>query len=494
MPGEPRAVIGAEGLGRRFDANWALSDVSLGIRPGEILGLVGKNGAGKSTLMKILAGIDEPTTGLVRLGDGDAPATDARARAAAVALVPQELSDLPDLSVRENLGLAVGMPRRGGLVQWGRLDERARAVLARVGLGDLDPKTLQKELSVAQRRLVMLARVLSREAGVVLLDEPSEGLGEDERQVMFRVVGELRDAGVAIVYSSHRLREILELSARLCVLRDGRLVAMRDRADVTPESLVRDIAGTDVARADGTGTPTAASSAAAVEATAAPVRGERVLSLQQSHGLERVDIHAGEILGVAGLVGAGRTRFLHAVLEQGADGDRRTMLLPENRAEEGIFGGFSVKDNLTIATLASCRISGRVPITSRAKETSLAASWIRRLSVKTAGPLVGIETLSGGNQQKVLLGRALAAGTDLILLDEPTVGLDVNAKRELFEQLRLVAAEGKAVVIVESDFEELVGIADQLVVVNKGCVVERMAPGKHSEETLLERCFAHYEH
>ncbi|MEA2290397.1 MAG: ribose transport system ATP-binding protein, partial [Solirubrobacteraceae bacterium] len=174
--------------------------------------------------------------------------------------------------------------------------------------------------------------------------------------------------------------------------------------------------------------------------------------------------------------------------------DRRTMLLPENRQEEGLFRGFSVKDNLTIATLPSCRVSGPVPITSRRRELGLTEEWMQRLSIKAAGPDVAIETLSGGNQQKILLGRALAAGTDLIILDEPTVGLDVNAKRELFDQLRAVAAQGKGVVIVESDLEELVGIADRLVIVSKGCVVERMPPGRHTEEAVLERCFAHFEH
>jgi ABC-type sugar transport system ATPase subunit len=486
MGGDREPVIRVDGIGKRFDTTWALQDVSLDIRPGEILGLVGKNGAGKSTLLKILAGIERPTTGELHLAGGDGAAADPKALGGEVALVPQELSDLPGLAVRENLGLAVGMPRRGGLVRWSRLDDDVRAVLARVGLGDVGPRTPQQELSVAQRRLVMLARALCRDARVVLLDEPSEGLGEDEREVMFRIVGELRAAGVALVYSSHRLREILTLSQRLCVLRDGRLVALRERAEVTPESLVRDIAGTDATTAAAAGPPAVT--------TPPPAGRERLLSLQQPEGLERVDIHAGEILGVAGLVGSGRTRFLHALLAHGADGDRRTMLLPENRQEEGLFRGFSVKDNLTIATLPSCRVSGPVPITSRRRELGLTEEWMQRLSIKAAGPDVAIETLSGGNQQKILLGRALAAGTDLIILDEPTVGLDVNAKRELFDQLRAVAAQGKGVVIVESDLEELVGIADRLVIVSKGCVVERMPPGRHTEEAVLERCFAHFEH
>jgi ABC-type sugar transport system ATPase subunit len=473
-------VVLAQELGRRYGPLWAVRDVSLAIRHGETLGLVGKNGAGKSTFLKMVAGVETPTSGRLRLGA--APA-DADELAGAVALVPQELDDLPDLSVRENLGLAVGMPRRAGLVRWGRLDAQVRAVLDRVGLGDVSPKATQGSLSVAQRRLVMLGRALFRDAGVVLLDEPSEGLGQDEREVMFRIVGELRAAGVAIVYSSHRLREILSLCDRLAVLRDGRLVAARPRADVTYEALVRDIAG-------------GAAAAAAAPAAEAPQAGDVLLELPQDVGLERVEVRRGEILGVAGLVGSGRTSLLRRLLAHGrADGaGYRVMLLPENRKEEGLFGGFTLKDNVTIATLERCRAASRVPVTAERREVAMTRHWMERLSIKASGPLARIETLSGGNQQKILLGRALAAEADLVILDEPTVGLDVNAKRELFAQLRQVAAEGMAVVVAESDFEELVGIADRIVIVNRGHVVERMPPGRHSEEAVLERCFAHYEH
>jgi ABC-type sugar transport system ATPase subunit len=469
----PLATI--SGVTKTYGSVVALDDVSLEVFPGEVLGLVGKNGAGKSTLMRQIAGLEQADSGSVA-----GPAPDA----GSVALVPQELIDLPSLSVAENLGLPVGLPRRGPFVDWRELRARAGQVLQRVGLEAVDPSTRVEELAVAQRRLLMLGRALFGDARLFLLDEPSEGLGEAERAVLLDVVAQLRRSGAGVIYSSHRLAEVMTVIDRVCIMRDARVIALRQRSEITRSGMVEEIIGA-VRLPQRKDVPPAKRDRRL---------GETLLDFREDEadGAAPVTICRGDIVGVVGLVGSGRTRFVKRLLAEyeSAPGHRSGMLIPENR-QDGVFRDFSVGENLTICALDQCRVAAAVPWTSRRRETRFAQTWIDRLGIKAPGPGVNALTLSGGNQQKVLLARAVVAERDLIVLDEPSVGLDVAAKQDLFNLVRQLAAEGRAIVIVDSDLQELLEVAERLLVVWRGVAVDALDNDDCSEADLLEKCFAH---
>jgi len=460
----------------------ALDRVDFTVRAGEIHALLGENGAGKSTLIKVLTGVHEADAGEIRL-DGELirPASPADAERAGISTVYQEVNLVPSLSVAENLTLG-RQPGRLGLIHWGATRRRARAALARLGL-DLDVDTELGTLSVAVQQLVALARALEVKARLLILDEPTASLDEKEVADLFAILRRLRAEGLGIVFVTHFLDQVYAVCDRITVLRNGALAGEWPVAELPRLALVGRMLGRDLAAA----TPAAA---AASPAAAAPVLQARGLARRGAlHPLD-LTVARGEVLGLAGLLGSGRTetaRLLFGVDRRDAgdiavDGRPAGCASPrdaiaaglalcsEDRKTEGILPNLSVRENLIVALQAK---QGGWRVLSRAEQDRLCAHYLAALRIKTADAEVPIRTLSGGNQQKVLLARWLATRPQLIILDEPTRGIDIGAKAEIETLIAKLRAEGIAVLFISSELEEIVRNSTRVAVLR-----ERRAAGE----------------
>ena len=455
---------------KSFGGVRALRGVDFDVAPGEIVGLLGGNGAGKSTLMKIAAGVHQPDAGTVSI-DGQSPASPADAIRLGVSLVRQELIQAEDLDVASNVLLG-HEPHRFGIIDRPALYSRVATVLARVG-GDIDPRMPLRSLSPGQRQRTEIARALSLEAKVLLLDEPTASLSEADAARLFQLLGELRKNGIAIVYISHRLREVLEITDRVVCLRDGERVADLPTREATLEGLVNMLAGA--------GGPEVAAPA--------PARAEVVLSVR---GRVSFDLHAGEILGLAGLVGAGRSSVLRELfgvrpcgLEVQIDGravsirnPRDAMaaglaLVPEERGSQGLILSMPVERNLALPSLRQFLLED---------EMAIARPYIDRFRIR-AGGLAG--ALSGGNQQKIVLGKWMARDPRVLLLDEPTRGLDIRAKRDVHDVVRELAAAGKGVIVSSSEAEEIAVLCHRAIVLAKGKSRGELARDELTDANIL---------
>ncbi len=497
-------LIVARELVKRYPGVQALDRAGVAIVPGTIMGLLGKNGAGKSTLIKILAGVVQPDEGELLI-DGERVRLhgplDATRRG--LAFVHQELADVPNMTVAENIELGLGYPKHAGLVvDRAALSRKAAEALRRLGT-PLDPRAQLSRLSTVERRLVMIARGLATNARLLVLDEPSASLTEHEIRRLHDVVRALRDEGVAVVYVTHRLQEVFEVTDCVAVMRDGKMVFEAPTAAVTRSGLIEHITGLE---------PTAAR--ARRPATAGAPRDEllRVDSLTRAGAVEDASfvLRAGDLLGIAGLVGAGRTELARLIF--GADrpdagqivvrgrpvrirGPRDAMraglaLLPEDRRLQGSVHSFSVRKNITLATLARFRLWRLVPVPWRPHERRAARSLIERLQIKVGHMEHPIRFLSGGNQQKVVLAKWLESGADVFIFDEPTHGIDVGAKEEVYGLMAELAEAGKGVVFISSEFPELVGVCNRVVVMREGRLVGEFADETLTEAALVERCYA----
>ena len=475
----PRASQGfaMRGIRKAFAATIALDGVDLAVAPGEICGLVGQNGAGKSTLMAILAGALTPDGGSMTIdGRPFAPRSPIDARRAGVAMIYQELSLAPHLSVMENILLGAE-PTRFGLIDYPRMRAIARDALAQLGHEDIDPAAPVGSLSIAAQQLVEIARALAIGCRVLVLDEPTSSLGQDDVQRLFALLRRLKAQGHAIVYISHFIEEVKAVTDRFVVLRDGRNAGDGITADAANEAIVSLMVGSAPGELFPRGTRQ---------------RGDALLDVQDL-GPSSVSftLHRGEILGIAGLLGAGRTRLLRSVfgletvksgrvrvgLYQGAgapsDPWRRGMgLLSEDRKSEGLALGLSVADNLTMTRLEPF---GPGTLVLPARQRATAADWIDRMDVRCAGPSQDAGQLSGGNQQKVAIARLLHHDVDVLLLDEPTRGIDVGSKAQIYRLIDdLVSVSGsrgsapKAVLMVSSYLPELLGMCDRIAVMRRG--------------------------
>ena len=417
----------------------------------------------------------------------------------------QELALVPNLSVAENVLLGLGYPTRArSFVRWAELRARAAEVLGRLEV-DIDVRTLAGDLSVADQRMVMLARGLAADARVVVLDEPTASLTDSEINHLFRVMRSLRDQGVCVVFVSHRLNEIITMTDRVVVMRDGRVVSRHETASLDRDSLVQAITGT--APADHRAAPVARSTTAATE------RHEvlRVDHVTMPPTLDDVSLvaYGGEVLGLAGLVGAGRTELCRVVfgVDRPRSGtvsvhgrpirsgrlrqalQRGVVLLPEDRRNQGNVLDFSIKHNITLSTLRKHRWLGRLPFPSPAAEGKTASALVERLGIRISSSDQSVRTLSGGNQQKVVLAKWLEHGAEVFIFDEPTHGVDVDGKREIYAIMRELADAGKAVIFVSSEFSELIGLSDRILVLAEGRVVAEL-PGDTTEAEILDRCYA----
>jgi L-arabinose transport system ATP-binding protein len=500
--GEPAGAGGGSplleliGISKAFPNVQALDDVTLDLRGGEVLALVGENGAGKSTLLRILEGDYHPDQGELRLrGEKRSFASPREARALGVRVVSQEPEIVPDVSVAENI-FAGELPRRlGRFFDRRALFRQTRVLLERFGFAtDLDPGASGRSLNAAQRQLVEILRALRPGVSVIAFDEPTSSLTAEEADRLFGIVRRLADDGVAVVYVSHRMREVLHLADRIAILRDGKLIAVRDAGATSEPDLVRLMVGREIS--------------AFFERHHAEdhVADEAILRVQGiSDELLRdvsLELYRGEVVGLAGLVGAGRTELAKALfgerrIERGrilVDGKEVRIrsprdairaglaFAPEDRKAEALVLVRSVRENVSLAILDRIRrfrfIRGR-------QETAIVSGLVQSLRVKTPSIAQEVGKLSGGNQQKVVLARWLARHPRVLILDEPTRGIDVGAKAEVYTLVRRLASDGVAVLFISSELPEILGISDRILVMKAGRITGELPGEGTTEEEVL---------
>jgi ABC-type sugar transport system ATPase subunit len=486
--GQP--LLAMRDVSKSFPGVQALSHVDLEVRRGEIHAIVGENGAGKSTLMKILAGVHRPTAGRI-LWEGNETeiASPQAAQRLGIRMVFQELSLVPDLSVAENIMLG-RMPRRGPFLDRRALIEEARRALATIG-SRMNPERLVAALTISQRQLVEIARVVSSGARLVVLDEPTSSLSDHEAQILLNIIRSLKERGIAVIYISHRLHEVQAIAERVTVMRDGRTIETRAVAGTTPGQLVEMMVG----RALDDVFPK----------TVVPIgdicfRADRLSS--KAFRDVSLSVRHGEIVGLAGLVGAGRTEFARAVFgldpfDSGAlaiDGKpvhpRNPVqairagigYLPEDRRLLGIVPPLTIRENLSLSILSRLAVAGFV---SGAEERRTAGAATVRLGVVPPDMEVPIETLSGGNQQKVVLGRWLGIQPRLLILDEPTRGVDVGAKAEIHRIIGELAGSGIAILLISSELPEVIAASDRIYVLHEGRVTGEFDRQAASEQAIM---------
>ena len=463
---------------KHFAGVHALKGVSFDLRPGEVHALVGENGAGKSTLIKVATGAERPDGGtLVVSGQTIAQMDPATSRSLGIAAIYQQPALFPDLTVSENIAMSIEGHRTWGRVRWQQRDARAAELLGRVG-GSIDPGRLVDTLSMPEQQLVEIAKAIGADARILIMDEPSASLTDREVERLFHAVSRLRSQGVGIIYISHRLDEIFTLADRVTVLRDGETIATRDRAGIERQELIHLMVGRELS---------------AVYPKRAIATGEVVLEVRgltsRAAGLRDISlsVRAGEIVGIAGLVGSGRSEFAETLfgLRPADAGDLllrgaplriaspRDALaagmayVPEDRRRHGVVLEMSIAANTSLASLPS--ISRRGLIDRRA-ELQRAAGLIDRLRIRAAAVDAEAGSLSGGNQQKVALARWLATGPAILILDEPTQGIDVGAKSEIHALMQDLAERGLAIIMISSELPEILGMSDRIAVMRQGSI------------------------
>jgi L-arabinose transport system ATP-binding protein len=488
----PPAALVMDGVSKHFAGVQALSEVRLTARAGEVLALMGENGAGKSTLLKIMAGAHVPDAGAIQIdGKSVAIASPADARRLGIRVVAQEPEIIPHVSVAENVYAGV-LPRRGLFFDRASLRAKVAGDLERSGFsGMIDPDQLGGGLSPAQRQIVEILRSLSGAVRVVAFDEPTSSLSDHEAETLFALIRRLTAAGVAVIYVSHRLKEILRIATRVLVLRDGKAVGERLAAEISESELVRMMVGRDL-------------SALYQRSVHSP--GRTVLSVENVSSADVRDVsfevRAGEVVVLAGLVGAGRTELARAVigdvpltagricvdgqplqLRSPRDAVRAGLCLaPEERKAQALLMKRSVRDNISLAVL---RRLSRWRVVNRREERELAERYSRELHIRTPSIEQEVATLSGGNQQKTVLARWLARDSKLLILDEPTRGVDVGAKAEIYAIIDRLAARGVAVLVISSELPEVLGLADRIVVMQAGRVSGAIDRAEATEEKIL---------
>ncbi|MBV9997912.1 MAG: sugar ABC transporter ATP-binding protein [Verrucomicrobia bacterium] len=494
-------LLKVDRVGKRFPGVVALDDVSLNVRRGEVHALLGENGAGKSTLLKILAGAQYQDSGQIDF-DGKSLGRELphERQRLGIVTVYQEFTLMPNMSVAENIFIG-REPVRGKFLSWPTMIKEARAVAAKLDLR-VDPLTPVYALSVAEQQMVEIARALTMNARLIILDEPTAALSDREVEKLHQIARDLKAQGISIIYVTHRLGEVKQVCDRLTVLRDGKYAGEADVKDVSIDQIVRMMVGRNVEYLAGEHH----------QGGEVVVRVENLTRLKRLPGSQAVplrgitlEIRRGEILGLAGLVGAGRTEMVRVLF--GADpfesgqvyfeGRAVTVsspaeaielgmaLVPEDRKQQGLFLTHSIRMNLTLPSLKKFLIPPFF-IDQRA-ESELVEQYRKALSIRMANQEVIVGTLSGGNQQKVILARCMALKPKLLIVDEPTRGIDIGAKAEVHQLLRQLARNGTAVVVVSSELPEVISLCDRIVTVKEGRITGDMPAREATEEKLMQR-------
>ncbi len=471
----------------------ALKGVHLNVEAGEVHALVGENGAGKSTLMKILAGAETMDSGEIRLDGRPVTVSDPiRAQQLGIRMIYQEFNLVPQLSVAENIFLGrEPVHRKTGFVSWKKMHREAEKILKKLNVS-LDVRLPVSVLSVAGQQMVEIARALSQNAKLIVMDEPSATLTDHELTNLFRTIRELSASGVAVIYISHRLEEIFQICQRVTVLRDGSWIATEPLKNLDRERIVQMMVGREIGQEFPKGK--------------AP-RGEVLLELKDVHSGQRLKnislkVHAGEVVGIAGLVGSGRTELAKTILglypvdsgEMLWGGKPRQIrspreavetgiaLIPEDRKREGLVLALSVRQN---ATLSSLKKFLRWGVIRRRKETQSVSKVIRDLRIKTPSPEQQVRYLSGGNQQKVVLAKGLLTDSRLLIFDEPTRGIDVGAKQEIYHLMNRLAKDGMGIVMISSELPEVLGMSDRILVMHEGSIQGELTREEATQEKIM---------
>jgi ABC-type sugar transport system ATPase subunit len=489
-------ALEAHDIFKHFDGVHALSGAQLAVRKGEIHALLGENGAGKSTLVKIVTGLYTPDSGRILRNGEEMEFTNVRAanRAGVVALY-QELSIIPSISVAENILLGEQTPSRGGLVKWKELRHRAQEQLDSLHQ-KIPLNKLAGELSPVQQTMVAFARALATDARVLILDEPTASLTDTEIKDLFAVLRSLRDQGVAIIYVSHRLEEVFELCDRLTIMRNGATIVTKDVAD----SHIDEVISTMVGRSAGELYPSRGTATTRVALTVEKVDGRRVKDVSFT-------AHEGEVLGIGGLAGSGRSELLRIL--SGAQKHKEgtitvgettlpaspgvgkalmagIALVPEERRSQGVILSATIRDNIAIGNIPAVSSMGWV---SGARINDITRQGMLDLQIKARGPHQPVGELSGGNQQKVVLAKMLARKPKVLLVDEPTRGIDVGTKAEIYRLIRKLAAAGTTVIAVSSELPELIGMSDRILIMHEGRISGEVQAEKATEDILLSYCY-----
>ncbi|MCB8877780.1 sugar ABC transporter ATP-binding protein [Acidisoma silvae] len=485
-------LLHMDDVAKRFGPVQALRGVSLNARAGEVLALMGENGAGKSTLLRLMSGVHQPDGGNITVdGQRVVFATPQAARAAGVRVVAQEPEIIPDVSVAENV-YAGALPRRGCIFDRAGLRAQLEQDLARYGFtGVLDPAQLGRSLSPAQRQVIEILRALTGGARVIAFDEPTSSLSDHEVESLFRLIAQLKAEDIAVIYVSHRMKEIFRIADRILVLRDGASVGERQAAETDEPELVRMMVGRDLSALF----PRSPRSVGAPVLSLHNITTEDVTSVS-------FNVRAGEIVALAGLVGAGRTELAHAIIGDTpiasghieVEGRQLTLrsprdavkaglaLAPEERKQQALLMKRSVRDNICLAILGRLQ---RWRVVSRTEEGRIARRYVQELRVRTPTIDQEVATLSGGNQQKTVLARWLAREAKLLILDEPTRGVDVGAKADIYAIIDKLAAQGSAILVISSELPEVLGLADRILVMQGGRIRGEISRAEATEEKIL---------
>ena len=495
----PEGWMEIRGLTKSFAGEVALAEADLDIARGKVHGLVGANGAGKSTLIRCLAGVTTADRGRITIDGEDLHQGSPQAsERAGLAFIHQELNLIPHFSALQNMLLGVRKVTRFGLIDWKRSSVRARAAAERVGM-HFPLETTVSELSVAERWLVMIGKALMRDARLIAMDEPTASLSGPESEKLFSIIRDLSLNGVAILYVSHRLEEVLDLCDRITVLRDGRIVDAAERGRLDKKGLVRAIIGHDIRSPEDREHFTA-------DKSGKPIFSARDVSWRDSVRDVSFDVFPGEVLALGGLVGAGRTELAHLVAGVQRPGtghfaldgkplasrneaeavETGIALVPEERRSQGLMLQHSLAINMNIASLSNLRSIPALPFLSTSKARRQAEGLVRRLGIKTPGIDTKIASLSGGNQQKALIARWLNSGIRLLILDEPSRGVDVGAREEIHGAIRALARSGVGIILISSDVEELAILADRVLVMREGRLTGELIGREITEARIIE--------
>jgi len=485
-------ILEMENVSKTFPGVKALNKVNFNLKAGEVHALVGENGAGKSTLLKILAGAYKKDTGVIKLDGSKVEMTDPKhALDLGISVIYQEFNLIPNLSIAENIFIGRAPRKQKAFVDFPELYNKSEFFLKKIGM-KRDPKTLVGRLSVAEQQMVEIAKSLSFFSKIIIMDEPTSALNGSEKKTLFRIIRELKNKGVSIIFISHIIEEVLEISDRVTVLRDGNYVGTLNATDTNPREIVQMMVGRELK-----------DFYPKIEVK----RGEVVLEVKNLTKKSKYEdisfqLHAGEVLGFAGLVGCGRVQVMRGifgietpdrgeVLIKGKKVKTKTLLetikmkmgfVPEDRREEGLILSRSVKDNINITKLPEINSHGFV---KQKEEENIANDYCKRLNIRTPNNKQIVQNLSGGNQQKIVIAKWLAINPKILILDDPTRGIDVGAKNEIYSLINNLAKEKMGIILISSELPEILNISDRILIMREGKITGELKRKEATQEKIM---------